>query len=133
MVLDKDDPDTRSVGSFFMNPVVRVADRERIAVLAHDRVPGFPAAEGQVKIPAAWLIERSGLRKGTGDRTVGLSNKHPLAIVNRGGATARDVIRFAVQIKRAVLDWCGVWLRPEPVFVGLDNDEDVDFLKKAHG
>jgi UDP-N-acetylmuramate dehydrogenase len=64
---------------------------------------------------------------------VGLSTKHPLAIVNRGGATARDVVQFAVQVKRAVLDWCGVWLRPEPVFVGLDGDADVEFLKKAHG
>ncbi len=133
MVLDDGDPDTRSVGSFFMNPVVSVDDRERIAALAHDRVPGFPVAGGQVKIPAAWLIERAGLRKGSGEQTVGLSRKHPLAIVNRGGATARDVIRFAVRVKRAVLDWCGVWLRPEPVFVGLDGDEDVDFLKKAHG
>jgi UDP-N-acetylmuramate dehydrogenase len=133
MVLDEGDPDTRSVGSFFMNPVVSVDDRERIAVLARDRVPGFPAADSRVKIPAAWLIERTGLRTGSGERTVGLSSKHPLAIVNRGGATARDVILFAVQVKRAVLDWCGVWLRPEPVFVGLDGDEDVEFLKKAHG
>jgi UDP-N-acetylmuramate dehydrogenase len=133
MVLDEHDPDTRSVGSFFMNPVVTVDERDRIAVLAGDRVPGFSAAESRVKIPAAWLIERAGLRKGAGQQTVGLSSKHPLAIVNRGGATARDVIRFAVRVKRAVLDWCGVWLRPEPVFVGLDGDEDVEFLKKAHG
>ena len=133
MVLDQSDPDTRSVGSFFMNPVVTVDDRERVATLARDRVPGFPAGEGRVKIPAAWLIERAGLRKGSGQGMVGLSSKHPLAIVNRGGATARDVVRFAVQVKQAVLDWCGVWLRPEPVFVGLDGDEDVEFLKKAHG
>jgi UDP-N-acetylmuramate dehydrogenase len=133
MVLDEGDPDTRSVGSFFMNPVVSVDDRERIAALAGDRMPGFPAAVGRVKIPAAWLIERAGLRKGSGERTVGLSSKHPLAIVNRGNASARDVIQFAVRVKRTVLDWCGVWLRPEPVFVGLDGDEDVDFLKKAHG
>jgi UDP-N-acetylmuramate dehydrogenase len=133
MVLDAGDPDTRSVGSFFMNPVVTFADRERIAGLAGDRVPGFPMTGGQAKIPAAWLIERSGLRRGDGARTVGLSSKHPLAIVNRGGATARDVLRFAVQVKRAVLEWCGVWLRPEPVFVGLDGDEDVTFLQKARG
>jgi UDP-N-acetylmuramate dehydrogenase len=133
MVLDAQDPDTRSVGSFFMNPVVTVDDRERIAALARDRPPTFPAAEGRVKIPAAWLIERAGLRKGAAEGTVGLSSKHPLAIVNRGGATARDVITFAVRVKRAVVDWCGVWLRPEPVFVGLNTDEDVEFLKKAHG
>ena len=133
MVLDASDPDTRSVGSFFMNPVVTLDDRERIAALAGDRVPGFAMTESRVKIPAAWLIERSGMRKGHGERTVGLSTKHPLAIVNRGGATSRDVLRFAVQVKRAVIDWCGVWLRPEPVFVGLDGDEDVGFLQKARG
>lgn len=133
MVLDVADPDTRSVGSFFMNPVVTPDDRERVASLAGDKVPGFTTADGRVKIPAAWLIERSGLHKGSGDQTVGLSSKHPLAIVNRGGATTSEVIQFAVKIKRAVLDWCGVWLRPEPVFVGLDENEDVQFLKKARG
>jgi UDP-N-acetylmuramate dehydrogenase len=133
MVLDDTDPDTRSVGSFFMNPVVSLEDRERIAALAGDRVPGFATADSRVKIPAAWLIERSGVRKGHGGPTVGLSTKHPLAIVNRGGATARDVIRFAVHVKRAVIEWCGVWLRPEPVFLGLDGDEDVAFLQKARG
>ncbi len=133
MVVDADDPDTRSVGSFFMNPVVSLEDRERIASLAGGAVPGFTTADSRVKIPAAWLIERSGVRKGSGERTVGLSSKHPLAIVNRGGAMARDVIAFAVKVKRAVLDWCGVWLRPEPVFVGLDENEDVKFLQKARG
>jgi UDP-N-acetylmuramate dehydrogenase len=133
MVLDAGDPDTRSVGSFFMNPVVTLDDRERIASLSGETVPGFTTADGRVKIPAAWLIERSGVRKGSGERTVGLSTKHPLAIVNRGGATSADVIAFAVKVKRAVLDWCGVWLRPEPVFVGLDQNEDVGFLQKARG
>ena len=133
MVLDRTDPDTRSVGSFFMNPVVTFEDRERIASLSGEAVPGFTMTDGRVKIPAAWLIERAGLRKGSGERTVGISTKHPLAIVNRGGATAGDVVRFAVTVKRAVLDWCGVWLRPEPVFVGLDGNEDVRFLQKARG
>jgi len=133
MVLDDSDPDTRSVGSFFMNPVVTLDDRERIATLVDDRVPGFAVTESRVKIPAAWLIERAGVRSGHGERAVGLSTKHPLAIVNRGGATAHDVLRFAVQVKRAVIDWCGVWLKPEPVFVGLDGNTDVEFLQKAHG
>ena len=133
MVLDAGDPDTHSVGSFFMNPVVTLDDRQRIASLAGESVPGFTTADSRVKIPAAWLIERSGMRKGSAERTVGLSTKHPLAIVNRGGATATDVIAFAMKVKRAVLDWCGVWLRPEPVFVGLDENEDVRFLQKARG
>jgi len=133
MVLDASDPDTRSVGSFFMNPIVTLDDRERIASLAGEPVPGFTTADSRVKIPAAWLIERSGMRKASGERTVGLSTKHPLAIVNRGGATSSDVLEFAVRVKRAVLEWCGVWLRPEPVFVGLDENEDVKFLQKARG
>jgi UDP-N-acetylmuramate dehydrogenase len=133
MVLDDNDSDTRSVGSFFMNPVISREDRERIATLAGDRVPGFAMSDGRVKIPAAWLIERSGIRKGYSEGAIGLSTKHPLAIVNRGGATARDVLMFAVHVKRVVLDWCGVWLRPEPVFVGLDRDDDVAFLQKARG
>jgi UDP-N-acetylmuramate dehydrogenase len=131
MVIEVNDPDTRSVGSFFMNPVVSLDDHERIASLAGQRVPGFAMTESRVKIPAAWLIERSGIRKGQGERTVGLSTKHPLAIVNRGGATSRDVLRFAAQVKRAVIDWCGIWLRPEPVFVGLEGNDDVGFLQKA--
>jgi UDP-N-acetylmuramate dehydrogenase len=131
MVIDAGDPDTRSVGSFFMNPVVSPDDRERIASLSGERVPGFAMDDDRVKIPAAWLIEHAGIRKGHGERTVGVSTKHPLAIVNRGGATSRDVLRFAVQIKHAVIDWCGVWLRPEPVFVGLEGNDDVGFLQKA--
>jgi UDP-N-acetylmuramate dehydrogenase len=133
MVLDAADPDTRSVGSFFMNPVVAISDRERIAAVAGGHVPGFGVGEDRVKIPAAWLIERSGFGKGRTDGAVGLSTKHPLAIVNRGGATTRDVLRFAVGVKRAVIDWSGVWLQPEPVFVGLEGDEDVAFLQKARG
>jgi UDP-N-acetylmuramate dehydrogenase len=133
MVLDENDADTRSVGSFFMNPVVTLDDRDRIAELAGDRVPGFATDDARVKIPAAWLIERSGVHKGDGTPAVGVSTKHPLAIVARDRATASDVVRFAAGIKRAVIDWCGVWLRPEPVFVGLDDDRDVEFLQKAHG
>jgi UDP-N-acetylmuramate dehydrogenase len=131
MVLDADDPDTISVGSFFVNPIVARSEHDRLAALAGGRAPGFDAGEGRVKIPAAWLIERSGLDRGHADGRVGISSKHPLAIVNRGGASTREVLRFAVKVKRAVLDWCGVWLTTEPVFVGLDDDADVEFLQKA--
>jgi len=82
-----------------------------------------------VKIPAAWLIEQSGFARGHSDGAVGLSTKHPLAIINRGGATARDVIRLACRIKREVMDRFGVALRPEPVFVGFSNDPDVEYLR----
>ena len=131
MVVDARDPDSRSVGSFFMNPVVTDADRERVASVAGERPPGFATGDGRVKIPAAWLIERSGFAKGYADGAVGISTKHPLALVNRGGATAADVLRLARAVKQGVGDRFGVWLRPEPIFVGFDADPAVDFLTKA--
>jgi UDP-N-acetylmuramate dehydrogenase len=131
MVVDARDPDSRSVGSFFMNPVVRDADRERVAAIAGERPPGFAMDDGRVKIPAAWLIERAGFRKGHVDGAVGISTKHPLALVNRGGAVAADVLRLARAVKQGVGDRFDVWLKPEPIFVGFDVDPDVTFLTKA--
>jgi UDP-N-acetylmuramate dehydrogenase len=124
MVLDSADADTRSVGSFFMNPVVERPAFERIAPAPH-----YLMDNGTVKIPAAWLIEQSGFARGHTDGAVGLSTKHPLAIVNRGGATARDVLRLAHRIKLAVRDRFDINLRPEPVFVGFSpHDPAVAFL-----
>ena len=128
MVIDESDADTRSVGSFFMNPVVAAGVHAALASASGETVPAFPLPGGQVKIPAAWLIERSGFSRGDAFGRVGLSSKHPLAIINRGGATARDVLDLAVRIKRAVADRFGIWLTPEPVFVGLDGDGDVRYL-----
>jgi UDP-N-acetylmuramate dehydrogenase len=129
MVLDDHDRDTRSVGSFFMNPIVTRDDCDRVASIAGTAPPSFTVDERRAKIPAAWLIERSGLHKGDVDGAVGLSSKHPLAIVNRGSATARDVLRLASRIKRQVADRFGVALRPEPIFVGLESDPDVTYLQ----
>ena len=129
MVIDPADADTRSVGSFFMNPVVSEHDRERAASVAGVQPPAYPADPGRVKLSAAWLIERSGFRRGDGDGPVGISSKHTLALVNRGGATARDVLRFAARIKRGVLDRFGISLRPEPVFVGFARNHERDFLQ----
>jgi UDP-N-acetylmuramate dehydrogenase len=131
MVLEASDADTRSVGSFFMNPVVSSAVHARFERLTGGAVPAFPLAEGTVKIPAAWLIERSGLSRGDQLGGAGISFKHPLAIVNRGGATARDVVALARRIKQQVSDRFGIWLRPEPVFMGFDDDPDVAYLQKA--
>jgi UDP-N-acetylmuramate dehydrogenase len=131
MVLDAADPDTRSVGSFFMNPVVPAGIHARLASPSTDPVPGFAAGSGQVKMSAAWLIERAGFRRGHDAGRIGLSSKHPLAIVNRGGATARDVLDFAAHIKRAVVERFGIWLTPEPVFIGLDDEPMVAYLKKG--
>ena len=132
MVLDARDSDTRSVGSFFMNPVVPAADIERLAAAAGARPPVFTLGDTHVKVPAAWLIERAGFSKGHAGGAAGISSKHPLALVNRGGATARDMIRLATAIKRQVADRFGLWLRPEPVFVGFHADPDVEYLQTVH-
>ena len=131
MVLDPSDGDTRSVGSFFMNPIVAGDVREHVAFVSHETPPAFALDDGRVKIPAAWLIERAGFQKGHADGAAGISTKHPLALVNRGGAAARDVLRLAAHIKRRVVDRFGIWLRTEPVFVGFVDDPDVTFLQKA--
>jgi UDP-N-acetylmuramate dehydrogenase len=131
MVIDHADPDTRSVGSFFMNPVVSEPAHAEIERRAGRPAPAFPMKSGGVKVPAAWLIEQSGYTKGYAAGRAGLSSKHPLAIVNRGGATAREIVNLAAAVKRGVLDRFGVSLRPEPIFVGWDDDPLVEFLQKA--
>ena len=125
MVLDDNDSDTRSVGSFFMNPIVPASTGLEVGA------PGFAMSDGSVKVPAAWLIERAGFGKGYVHGRAGVSSKHPLAIINRGGASAREIVRLAAEIKRSVIDRFGIWLRPEPIFVGFMGSEDVDFLQKA--
>jgi UDP-N-acetylmuramate dehydrogenase len=128
MVIDPADPDTRSVGSFFMNPVVDAAHRDQLQASVDGRVPAYDLPGGHVKIPAAWLIEQSGFARGYAMGAAGISSKHPLAILNRGGATARDLLALAVRIKRTVADRFGIRLRPEPAFVGFGDDPDVAFL-----
>jgi UDP-N-acetylmuramate dehydrogenase len=130
MVLDPDDPNARSVGSFFTNPIVEAADFARLeerlrrdGVLADgERPPNFPAASGRVKLSAAWLIERAGLKRGHRRGPAGISTRHTLAIVNCGGATAADVATLAREIRDRVRDRFGVSLVPEPVFVNVAWD-----------
>jgi UDP-N-acetylmuramate dehydrogenase len=133
MVIDPADPDTRSVGSFFMNPIIDAHHRARMTAERGADIPGYELPGGQLKIPAAWLIEQAGFARGFRSGGAGISSKHPLAIVNRGGATERDVLALAVQIKRQVADRFGVWLRPEPAFVGFADDPDVAFLQETSG
>jgi UDP-N-acetylmuramate dehydrogenase len=133
MVLDAADPDSRSVGSFFTNPIVSAEVHEKVASTAGEAPPAFVIAGGRVKVPAAWLIEHAGFARGDGDGAAGISRKHTLALVNRGGATARDVLRLATRIKRQVADRFGISLRPEPDFIGFDADPDVDYLQRTDG
>jgi UDP-N-acetylmuramate dehydrogenase len=124
MLLVEGDQDCRSAGSFFKNPIVSAAEADRIQALAEKRVPGkslprYPAANGQVKLAAAWLVEQSGFAKGYSLGPVGISHKHTLAIVNRGGATAKDILALKDEIEKKVFDAWGIRLHPEPVFVGF--------------
>jgi UDP-N-acetylmuramate dehydrogenase len=124
MVLDASDPDSVSAGSFFVNPVV---DAEQLAVIegaAGERPPRFDAGPDRFKVPAAWLVERAGFPKGWGRARAGVSRKHALAIVNRGGATARELLAVARAIRDGVARRFGVVLEPEPVLVGCSWEED---------
>lgn len=120
MVIDDGDPNRRSAGSFFKNPIVAMEKlteiREKNAL---DDVPHFPAGDGRAKIPAAWLIERAGFRKGHRMGNAGISTKHSLALVNNGGATASEIIELKNAIQAAVEDKFGIGLEPEPIFVGF--------------
>jgi UDP-N-acetylmuramate dehydrogenase len=124
MLLVEGDEDCRSAGSFFKNPIVSAAEADRIQSLSEKRAPGktmprYPAADGQAKLAAAWLVEQSGFNKGYSLGPVGISRKHTLAIVNRGGATAKDILVLKEEIEKKVFDIWGVALQPEPVLVGF--------------
>ncbi len=119
MVLDADDPDTRSVGSFFVNPVLSAeqwaAVQDRLADAGEP--PSWPAPHGSVKVPAAWLIEKAGFAKGYGRGGVAISSKHTLALTHRGGGSTEALLGLAREIRDGVRDRFGVVLRPEPVLV----------------
>jgi UDP-N-acetylmuramate dehydrogenase len=110
MVLDPADPDSRSAGSFFTNPIVPAAQ-------AVDGCPGWPAEDGQVKLSAAWLVQSAGFGRGTRQGRVGTSSRHSLALTTEPGATATELLQFADQVVEAVRDRFGVTLVPEPTAV----------------
>jgi len=113
MVLDPDDRDTWSVGSFFTNPVLSAA---RWAELGLD-APHWPAEDGTVKVPAAWLIEHAGFPKGFPGAGVAISSKHTLALTNRGAGTTEALLDLARTIRDGVRDRFGIELHPEPVLI----------------
>jgi UDP-N-acetylmuramate dehydrogenase len=119
MVLDPADPDTRSDGSFFMNPVVTQSALDEVLLRAGTKnVPHFPSGD-QIKLSAAWLIEHAGFHKGFVHGNTGLSSKHTLAVINRGGGTAREVLELVAMIQRRVREEFGVEIQPEPNFIGF--------------
>jgi UDP-N-acetylmuramate dehydrogenase len=125
MVIDPGDPDTVSAGSFFTNPVLdgdafAALERRVSRRLGPDaRPPAFPDADGHVKTSAAWLIERAGFARGHGDpHGIAISDKHTLALTNRGAGSTTELVALAREIAGGVRDAFGVELVPEPVFVG---------------
>jgi UDP-N-acetylmuramate dehydrogenase len=128
MLLVDGDRDCASAGSFFKNPVVEAQAFARIAAQSQTPVPHFPADEGRVKIPAAWLLEHAGFHKGFEAGKAGISSKHTLALINRGGASAAEVAQLRDRITLAVEQKFGISLQPEPVWVGpgMALDEGIE-------
>ena len=115
MLLDEKDHDTWSAGSFFVNPIV---SKEIAATLPAD-APRWPQADGRIKTSAAWLMENAGMKKGKAHNGAAISNKHVLALVNTGSATAADIVDIARSARSAVQEKFGITLEPEVQFVGL--------------
>ena len=126
MVIDPDDPDSVSAGSFFVNPILSGEEFATLEERAVQRlgkgtqVPVWPDGDGLVKTSAAWLIERAGFHRGYGDGRAGISSKHTLAIVNRGGASASELVALAREMRAGVQAAFGVSLTPEPTLVGIE-------------
>jgi UDP-N-acetylmuramate dehydrogenase len=124
MLLVEGDPDCRSAGSFFKNPIVSKDQFRSIAERSGIAPPSFPAGPGtenesRMKIPAAWLIEQAGFAKGYAMGAAGISTKHTLAIVNRGGARAQEILALADRIVSGVEARFGIRLEMEPEMVGF--------------
>jgi UDP-N-acetylmuramate dehydrogenase len=122
MLITPGDPDSQSAGSFFKNPVLSNTEHEELVRRAAERglqVPAYPALEQQHKISAAWLVENSGFHKGYSRGHAGISTKHALAIVNRGGANVAEIVELKNEIQNRVEQVWGIRLEPEPVFVGF--------------
>jgi UDP-N-acetylmuramate dehydrogenase len=129
MVVDSTDPNHRSVGSFFVNPVLSLAAAEDVfaravsrGITAHpDDVPRFPQPGGGTKLSAAWLIEHAGVPPGFRLGAVGVSTKHVLALVNHGGGSTKELLVLAAHVREAVREMFEVCLEPEPAFIGFPD------------
>ena len=126
MVIDAEDPDSVSAGSFFLNPILSreaFASLQRIAAQRlgeGTQVPVWPDTDGCLKTSAAWLIERAGFHRGYGSGRAGISSKHTLAIVNRGGASSAELVALAREMRVGVQAAFGVSLHPEPTLIGVE-------------
>ncbi len=118
MVIDENDPNCKSAGSFFKNPIVLRRNFNAIKANFAD-VPSFSVDNKTLKIPAAWLIENAGFHKGYSLNEAGISSNHTLAIINRGNASGRDILNLKDEIQKRVKEKFAIELVPEPVFVGF--------------
>jgi UDP-N-acetylmuramate dehydrogenase len=122
MLIVPGDPEAHSAGSFFKNPMVpnsQYEDLEKRLTALGLHLPSYPGSDGFRKLPAAWLVEHAGFPKGYAKGPAGISRRHTLAIVNRGGANASDILALKEEIQKRVRAEFGIELRPEPVFVGF--------------
>lgn len=125
MVLDPEDHDTWSAGSFFTNPILTDTDFAAFRARVHERLgdgvepPAYPAGDGHTKTSAAWLIDKAGFTKGYGDGPARISTKHTLALTNRGSATTEDLLALAREVVAGVHEAFGITLVNEPVTVGV--------------
>lgn len=116
MVIDENDLNSRSAGSFFKNPIVEIDQLKELP----ENTPNFKVDDRRVKIPAAWLIENAGFQKGYKKENAGLSENHTLALINRGGASAREIIALKDEIQSKVKAKFNIELVPEPIFIGFE-------------
>jgi UDP-N-acetylmuramate dehydrogenase len=131
MVLQEHDPESKTAGSFFKNPILTPGQtisaeekaRSNGALAASEHIPRFSTPAGDEKLPAAWLVERAGFSKGFTLGHAGISSKHSLALINRGGASAREIVDLMHLIQDRIRILFGIDLQPEPVFVGFENAE----------
>jgi UDP-N-acetylmuramate dehydrogenase len=114
MVIDPADPNRRSAGSFFTNPIVDAALADGLPA----EMPRWPAGAGRVKLSAGWLIEHAGIAKGMRRGTVGVSTRHALALVHHGGGTTAELVALAREVREAVRGRFGITLTPEPILIG---------------
>ena len=130
MILDPADENRRSAGSFFLNPILTKDQVETLTASlrangllpAAETLPSFPTPDGQLKVPAAWLIETSGFHRGQRSGQVGLSSQHTLALVHHGGGTSQEMVAFARSIQQKVRQKFGVSLEAEPVLLGFSDN-----------
>ena len=120
MLIVPGDVDCRSAGSFFKNPVVPVTVLDSLAQqlgVEKKSIPAYPAQDGEVKLSAAWLIERAGYQKGYALGNAGISSRHTLALINRGGASAADVLALRDKVTETIASRFAIRLEPEPVWL----------------